>query len=37
MPVTVDFSPGDHDWPYWDATIRDVLAWLPLRTRPAAG
>ncbi|MCW3815108.1 esterase family protein [Micromonospora sp. DR5-3] len=30
-PVTVDFSPGDHDWAYWDAKIQDVLAWLPLR------
>ncbi|SCG69077.1 alpha/beta hydrolase [Micromonospora halophytica] len=33
VPVTVDFSPGDHDWAYWDAKISDVLAWLPLRTR----
>ncbi|MBO4207971.1 alpha/beta hydrolase [Micromonospora echinofusca] len=33
LPVTVDFGPGDHDWAYWDATIRDVLAWLPLSTR----
>lgn len=31
LPVTVDFSPGDHDWAYWDAKIQDVLAWLPLR------
>ncbi|MFC0033034.1 alpha/beta hydrolase [Micromonospora chaiyaphumensis] len=31
VPVTVDFSPGDHDWGYWDARIQDVLAWLPLR------
>ena len=30
VPVTVDFSPGAHDWAYWDATIQDVLAWLPL-------
>ncbi|MGK5442445.1 alpha/beta hydrolase [Micromonospora sp. URMC 105] len=30
VPVTVDFSPGDHDWAYWDEKIRDVLAWLPL-------
>ncbi|MEH0844258.1 alpha/beta hydrolase family protein [Micromonospora sp. CPCC 205711] len=29
--VTVDFSPGAHDWAYWDAKIQDVLAWLPLR------
>ncbi|MFE9201503.1 alpha/beta hydrolase [Micromonospora sp. NPDC007230] len=31
VPVTVEFSPGDHDWAYWDAKIQDVLAWLPLR------
>ncbi|MFU8871596.1 alpha/beta hydrolase [Micromonospora sp. SL4-19] len=31
VPVTVDFSPGGHDWAYWDARIQDVLAWLPLR------
>ncbi|MFJ6194496.1 alpha/beta hydrolase [Micromonospora sp. NPDC092111] len=37
VPVTVEFSPGDHDWTYWDAKIQDVLAWLPLRTRPPAG
>ncbi|TDC33958.1 alpha/beta hydrolase family protein [Micromonospora sp. KC213] len=33
VPLTVDFSPGDHDWAYWDAKIQDVLSWLPLRTR----
>jgi S-formylglutathione hydrolase FrmB len=31
IPVTSDFGPGQHDWAYWDATIQDVLAWLPLR------
>ncbi|HWG97894.1 MAG TPA: alpha/beta hydrolase family protein [Pilimelia sp.] len=30
IPLTVDFGPGDHEWGYWDAKIRDVLAWLPL-------
>ncbi|MFJ8577991.1 alpha/beta hydrolase [Micromonospora sp. NPDC093277] len=30
VPLTVDFSPGAHDWAYWDAKIQDVLAWLPL-------
>jgi putative tributyrin esterase len=30
IPLTVDFSPGEHEWGYWDAKIRDVLAWLPL-------
>lgn len=23
-------EPGTHDWAYWDKTIQDVLAWLPL-------
>ena len=35
VPLTVDFSPGDHDWAYWDGKISDVLDWLPLRTRVA--
>ncbi len=30
VPVTTDFGPGAHDWAYWDDTIQDVLAWLPL-------
>ncbi len=30
--VTTSFGPGEHDWAYWDATIQDVLAWLPMRT-----
>jgi S-formylglutathione hydrolase FrmB len=29
-PVTSSFAAGDHDWAYWDASIQDVLAWLPL-------
>lgn len=29
---TVDFRPGDHTWPLWDAMVQDVIAWLPLRT-----
>ena len=32
--LTVDYRPGAHEWSYWDATIQDVLAWLPLRNRP---
>lgn len=28
--LTSAFGPGEHDWAYWDATIQDVLAWLPL-------
>ncbi len=30
--ISSDFGPGTHDWAYWDATIQDVLAWLPLHT-----
>jgi putative tributyrin esterase len=30
VPVQSSFSPGHHDWDYWDAKIQDVLAWLPL-------
>ena len=29
--VTTDFRPGDHEWGLWDAVIRDVIDWLPLR------
>lgn len=29
--LTTDFGPGDHEWDYWDKTIQDVLAWLPLK------
>jgi S-formylglutathione hydrolase FrmB len=32
LRVTTDFGPGAHDWAYWDTTIQDVLAWLPLRS-----
>jgi putative tributyrin esterase len=28
-----DFRPGGHEWAVWDATIPDVLAWLPLASR----
>jgi putative tributyrin esterase len=31
VDVHVDFRAGEHEWGVWDATIRDVLAWLPLR------
>jgi putative tributyrin esterase len=34
VSVTTNFGPGVHDWAYWDATIQDVLAWLPLDTSP---
>jgi putative tributyrin esterase len=30
VPLTVDFGVGRHEWPYWDARIQDVLAWLPV-------
>jgi len=30
IPLKTDFSPGVHDWAFWDAKIREVLAWLPL-------
>ncbi len=32
--VTTGFGPGAHEWSYWDAAIRDVLAWLPLIPPP---
>lgn len=31
IPLTYEEAPGEHDWGYWDAKIRDVLAWLPIR------
>ena len=30
VPVTTSFTPGEHEWGYWDAQIQEVLAWLPL-------
>jgi putative tributyrin esterase len=30
IPITTSFTPGEHEWGYWDAKIQDVLAWLPL-------
>ncbi len=30
LAVTSSFTEGMHEWGYWDARIRDVLAWLPL-------
>jgi S-formylglutathione hydrolase FrmB len=35
--VTSDFGPGEHEWGYWDARIRDVLAWLPLEGPGSGG
>lgn len=37
IPLTATFSPGEHEWGYWDRTIQDVLAWLPLRDGVATG
>jgi S-formylglutathione hydrolase FrmB len=31
LDVHTDFRPGGHEWALWDAVVRDVLAWLPLR------
>ncbi len=28
--LTDSFSPGTHEWGYWDAKIQDVLKWLPV-------
>jgi putative tributyrin esterase len=30
IELSVDFVPGEHEWGYWDSTIRQVLDWLPL-------
>jgi putative tributyrin esterase len=30
VDLVFDLDPGDHEWGYWDAHIRDVLDWLPL-------
>jgi putative tributyrin esterase len=30
IDLTTDYGPGEHEWGYWDRTIQDVLAWLPL-------
>ncbi|RSL34715.1 esterase family protein [Salibacterium salarium] len=27
--ITTEFSPGEHEWGYWDKKIQDVLQWLP--------
>jgi S-formylglutathione hydrolase FrmB len=31
IDLSVDFRPGEHEWGYWDTTIRQVLDWLPLQ------
>lgn len=35
LPVALEVGPGEHDWGYWDAHIRDVLDWLPLGAEPS--
>ncbi|MFD2117559.1 alpha/beta hydrolase [Paenibacillus yanchengensis] len=35
LPLTYVEGPGTHDWAYWDATIQDVLRWLPIQ-QPAS-
>ena len=30
LPLTYFEGPGVHEWGFWDARIRDTLAWLPL-------
>jgi putative tributyrin esterase len=35
VSLTTDFGPGEHEWGYWDARIRDVVEWLPLRSADA--
>ncbi|MBA3524119.1 MAG: esterase family protein [Geodermatophilaceae bacterium] len=37
VEVAGGFGPGEHEWGYWDRTIQDVLAWLPLRTGSVGG
>lgn len=29
--LTIEHRPGEHEWGYWDQSIQDVLAWLPIR------
>lgn len=37
VPVTAEYGPGQHEWGYWDAEIRKILAWLPLPRRARRG
>jgi len=32
IAVDSNFSPGEHEWGYWDREIERVLRWLPLRS-----
>ena len=33
LAVTTSYPPGEHAWDYWDRAVRELLDWLPLRTR----
>lgn len=33
LPLTYSEEPGTHEWGFWDKTIQDVLAWLPIQNR----
>ena len=35
VPLTTRFTPGEHDWTYWDAEIQQVLDWLPIQPSAA--
>jgi len=35
VPLTTRFTPGEHDWAYWDAEIQQVLDWLPIKPSAA--
>ncbi|MBD2846433.1 esterase family protein [Paenibacillus sp. IB182496] len=35
IALTYEEGPGAHEWSYWDASIQDVLRWLPLPDREA--
>ena len=37
LELTYAEHPGIHDWEFWDAHIRDVLDWLPIRPVSASG
>jgi putative tributyrin esterase len=32
-PLTTSYSPGEHEWGYWDRQIQEILKWLPLKNR----
>ena len=36
LDLRVDFRPGEHEWGFWDASLPDLLAWLPRDPDPTA-